>query len=207
MTTPLNSKCKKPFRFIPIPKTGCVSIRGSELFPEFPSKNSPTHLNSLLLKADPAYFSFAVIRNPYDRLVSANTFINMILKLKAGYLPKTRKKEYNSIFEELVDNLPILLKPEHHYELLTCQYDYVYDKDGVLKADYLCDFYNLNEEFRKVQELNGCDIIYDLKHLNKGNHAPWRTYYTDELAEKVYTFYKKDFDFFNFDKYSYKLST
>lgn len=62
---------------------------------------------------------------------------------------------------------------------------------------------NLNEELREVFR-QYCHVDLELKErLNSSKDTNRLLFYTEELAEMVYEFYRKDFDFFSYEKDSW----
>jgi hypothetical protein len=142
--------------------------------------------------------SFAVVRNPYDRLVSHYFYI----KTKNSYYfdeHPAMKLLANSTFEDFVylclSSKESILKHVRVKEglYLLPQYSYICDeKDNILVGNIL-RFENLQRDFNKFWDLK-------LPHLNKSNRKKdWRVYYNDRTLEIINNVYKKDFKIFNYD--------
>lgn len=127
------------------------------------------------------YFKFAVIRNPWDRMVS-----------RYFYSKKIDSKFKNFSFEDFINfdlekNMHVL----NQYEFCT--------KDKVnFCLDKIIKFENINDDFNQISS-----IIFGnknlLNHSNKTDHSDYREYYNDNLKDKIYRNFKKDLNFFNYD--------
>jgi hypothetical protein len=120
------------------------------------------------------YFKFAVIRNPWDRLVS------LYFSPHKGNADFDRKK-----FTEVVKN-----------EKKGMQSPYV-TENGRLATDSLIRFESLVEDFARVCDRLG--IVAELPHVNKSSHQPYREYYDKKLMNLVYKLYREDIDRFGYE--------
>lgn len=144
-----------------------------------------------------SYFSFAVVRNPYDRFISAYEFASMdesFDKLNFNeFVKKCENNGYNFYLNE-----PIYFTP---------QFKFITIKNIILVDEYI-KFENLNEEWPKlVKKINTLHNFTPIKsNLNVINATPykmnknWEDYYTEETKEIIYNLYKKDFELFNYKK-------
>ena len=132
------------------------------------------------------YNKFAIVRNPYSRLVSDYYFIKNYLKLK-DYTFEQLVNQLALVQEERVDKFDGHLEP---------QYTYLVDDDNIIKNVKI--FYY--EEIGKCFEfLKGVINFTEIPHLRKTVYTkPYQEYYTSDLQEKVYNFYKEDFLQFNY---------
>ena len=128
------------------------------------------------------YFTFTVVRNPWDRVVSSYFF-----DLAMPILTPTRKqvKRFGR------DNFKKFLK--------------LYFKDCNLinhwcrQSRWLCADYDfvmryesLESDFRKLSR--HIDVDSDLEHKNPSDHLPYKEYYDQESIDIVAEKYKKDID-------------
>jgi len=127
------------------------------------------------------YQKIAVIRNPWDRLVS-----------RYFYSKKIDLKFQNVTFKEFVNfdiknNMHVL----NQYKFCT--------KDKVsFCIDNVIKFENLNNDFNKIS-LSMFDKKNLLKHSNKTEHGKYRSYYDTELKDKIYKNFKEDINFFDYE--------
>ncbi len=131
-----------------------------------------------------SFFSFAIIRNPWDWQVS---YYNFVLKDPKHY-------EYESIsgFENFGSYIrwrcknPVLL-----------QKDFIYSGDGKLLVSFVGRYENLDTDFAEICRRIG--ISCALPKLNVSNTKPYRQYYTDEARELVRTAFAADIDLFGYE--------
>lgn len=160
------------------------------------------------------YYVFSFVRNPYDRLVSAWKWGQLKFE-KEGDLPFYNKERAVS-FEEYVLLITDLDYRKDHKNLWN-EYDeyhtlpqfeffpqlngghYFTDK---INSDFTCDFIgrfeDLNKDFEKVcEDLNMLE--YQLPHAYNSKTFKVNSSWTDELKDKVYNYYKNDFDLFEYE--------
>ena len=143
------------------------------------------------------YFRFATIRNPWERVVSAYSWLtsNAMARLKK---PKD-DSEYP--FEMYLSHLSADMvdlsheKNNSQWTRPNCIMDYICI-DGKVAVDYICSMHSLESDFEFVRQILECP--HKLPHANKSSHKDYRSYYTDETAETVGKIFKKDIDFFGY---------
>ena len=189
----------KKFLYISIPKTAGVSIHNSGLVNPEDWANHNFARNIKNLKE---FFSFSFIRNPYEKILSSYFYYQT--KLDRDWF-KEAYKNYPTFKLFIMDFEVSRHSDWRHYK--TPSYEYVTDGNGKILVDYIGSFDNIEEEFKKVQLMNGVESenLKELPKLNVSKHDFWKNYYDDEMAEIVYHHLKIDFDFFNFSKNSYKI--
>lgn len=159
------------------------------------------------------YYVFSFVRNPYDRLVSAWKWGELKFS-KEGKLP-FYKKEKSVSFEEYValttdldyrkDNENLWSEYDEYHTLPQFEFfphlnggHYFTDK---ISSNFTCDFIgrfeNLYEDFNKV-----CSDIgikeFKLPHAYNSKTFKQPFDWTNDLKEKVYCYYKKDFELFQY---------
>lgn len=127
------------------------------------------------------YLKFAVIRNPWDRMVS-----------RYFYSKKVNNKFKNYEFEEFLNH-----DLKTNIDIIN-QYEYCTDQENNFCLDEIIKFENLNEDFNKISSkiFNKKDM---LSHFNKSDHKQYREYYNDKMKDKIYNFCKKDIEFFEYE--------
>ena len=207
-----NNKCI----FLHIPKAAGTSVERflRNVDPDIPEKVLRKRGFSRFLNDHLDYYVFSFVRNPYDRFVSAWKWGELKFS-KEGNLP-FYKKSRAIPFEEYVLLTTDLDYRSNHIELWS-EYDeyhtlpqfeffpnlngghYFTDK---INSDFTCDFVgrfeNINEDFNKV-----ClDIgVKELKLPHAYNSKTFKrpSEWTVDLKDKVYNYYKKDFELFNYE--------
>jgi hypothetical protein len=141
------------------------------------------------------YFKFTFVRNPWDRLVSAYTF------LKKGGLNKYDYNFYQeelSKYEDFNDFVRRWLTPEnikkyHHFKP---QLHYIVDRYNKVTVDYIGYFENLNEDFHYIS--NRMNVEFNLKKENSVNRASYQEYYEPDTRRIVAEVYKNDIQALNY---------
>lgn len=128
----------------------------------------------------PAPITFAVIRNPWDRVVSMYTFIK-------SHLHDLVLKDFNDF---VLYKIKIYFLGVH--KLSTPQIRWI--EPGVT---HLLRFENLEEDFKIIQDIFQC--YEPLPLINKTNHAHYRTYYNDETRQAVAEMFKDDIEAFGYE--------
>lgn len=114
------------------------------------------------------YFSFAIVRNPFDWMVSKYHF-------------KLKRVDTRGSFRQFVQNHTV----KH-------QTDYITDDDGTIMVSFLGRFERLAEDFVTITEKIGLDL--QLPNVNATDHKHFSSYYDAETEALVAQHYKKDFE-------------
>ncbi|HOG15184.1 MAG TPA: sulfotransferase family 2 domain-containing protein [Candidatus Absconditabacterales bacterium] len=188
----------KKIAYLVISKNACTSIKaalidnlvtGVDVHYSEKFKNTFNKLPSE--KED--YFKFTFVRNPFERAVSC--YVNKFKEYKnrdnffifkkylRGYL---KEKDSFTAFINKISTIPDRFSDMH----FKSQYSFIYEK-GKSVVDYCGKVENLKEDFAPIQKK------YNLGSLiiqNKTSNKDRRSFYNEDLAEKMYKRYKKDFD-------------
>jgi hypothetical protein len=145
------------------------------------------------------YKKFTIVRNPYDKIVSAWKFINKCLKDK-------KKQDVELLdFEEYLDKskeeLYKYCRFAYSHSHIT-QYEHLLDINNELDITYIGCQENLNEDLCTILLKLGIEKIkhrFELeenKKINSNEHLDYIEYYTDTILKKVNKILQKDFDHF-----------
>jgi len=202
---------KHKFIFIHIPKTGGTSVetffipserdRIKNIYGKTPLQpDNEAHLKFHHLQIQyprlnfDEYFKFAVVRNPWDRVLSS--FFHSKRKLRKDlreFLGFGMSKDFT--FNEFVERIQHLEKQHPHYDE---QWSFLVDKQGKFCMDYIARTENLENDFMKIcQKLK--IAISELPHLNKSKHKHYTEYYNDETMRVVAEKYAKDIEYFGYE--------
>jgi len=146
-------------------------------------------LNKRILSEDfvsNAYI-FAFVRNPYARLVSLYKFKN-----------KRRNLSFKEFCEKIIYN-PIPPIGSYNYKGLSQANPQYHWLLGNFNTSFIGHVENIDNNIKIVSK----DLKIPqkpIKNLNQTSHAHYKTYYTKELKEEVYQYYKKDFEIFGYSK-------
>jgi len=137
--------------------------------------------------------NFTFVRNPYSRLVSSYVF----LMPKKVFREKFNLKKGAS-FEEY---LRVVLRTKDrdsniHFARLSYQHQM---KRFPQHFHFVGKIENFQEDFNKLCKLLKIPSM-KIKHKNKTSHDHWQKYYTSRTKNNVYRKYKKDFEFFGYNK-------
>jgi hypothetical protein len=183
--------------FVHIPKAAGLSVNRS-LFGNNGGGHIPLRNYQFIFDKDKfnSYFKFSIVRNPWDRLYSAYSFLNnggltdndkiFAAKYVTGYA------DFDSFVKGSVNQVNIM-KGIH----LIPQYLFLTDSNGNLLTDYVGKFENLNEEYKLITEK--LNIVSKLKKTNKSRRGTdYKDFYTAESKAIVAEVYKKDIELFNY---------
>ncbi len=144
------------------------------------------------------YYKFTFVRNPWDRLVSAFTF------LKQGGMIREDKKwaeKHLSRFDSFSEFVTALQSHSFRKKVLRWnhfkpQYTFLINENGEIGVDFVGRYENLYEDFEVVRrKLRTKD---QLRHLNETKKRDYREYYDKQLRQIVSDIYKKDIELFNY---------
>ena len=185
---------KHKFLYLHLPKTGGTSINKffNDRFNDNEFDFGHPYLSDYGNKIS-HYFKFTIVRNPYDRLVSAFFYMSKYSKFQSDINFRKHWKLKDDTFESFViQKLPKIvddpkIRPRHfkpQVDFGTAGLNYVGSFNTIQKdIDYVCDELNIKRR--------------NLPHANKSNHKEYQKYYTKELLDIVHNLYFEDFN--NYD--------
>ena len=185
--------------FIHIPKAAGISVNKA-LFGNYVGahKSIKDYKKIYPSRTFNSYYKFTIVRNPWDRLYSAYTFLKKGGMNDFDY--KFMLKELDTIdsFEQFVmewlDEQTI-----YSYIHFIPQLNFLQDNEGYCPIDFIGRYENLNEDFAKIARRINSKT--KLEHLNNTSRKiTYKDVYTKEMILKVSILYKQDIDFF---KYTY----
>jgi len=144
------------------------------------------------------YFKFAFVRNPWDRFLSAYTYLK---KGGISSYDKIWSKTYLSNYEDFesfvldLQDITIakkIIKGVHFRP----QYDFVCDYKFNIKVNFIGKMENIDDDFEYVA--NKLGKIVKIPHLNKSVHKDYRDLYSHKMKQIVYNLYEKDIKIFGY---------
>jgi hypothetical protein len=146
------------------------------------------------------YKKFTIIRNPYDKIVSAWKFINKCLK-KNKKIQDVELLEFEEYLDKSKEELYKYCRFAYSHSHIT-QYEHLLNTNNELDITYMGCQENLNEDLCSILLKLGAEKIlhrFELeenKKINSNEHLDYIEYYTDTILEKVNKILQKDFDTF-----------
>ena len=138
-------------------------------------------------------FSFTVVRNPWDRVVSQ-------------YFYRIQTNQNNLLDEEIDFKTWVKLtygEQDPRYlddpKLFMPQVDWISDQEGNILIDFVLRFENLQKNFSILCDKLGKDL--DLPHIKASDRERYQKYYDQETVRVVEKWFRKDISTF---QYSYK---
>lgn len=186
----MRTKYLAKFIFVHINKTGGVSV---ETALGLPLKNHTTAAEYRDLMGESRWdrvFSFSVVRNPWDRVVSH--YHHRIRTRQTGL------REHPIEFAEWVrrtygEQDPLLFD---NPKFFAPQYRWISDEQGELIVDHVCRLETIDEDFAHVCERIG--IQRSLPHLNRTERGRYQDYYDDQTHEIVRAWFERDIELFEY---------
>ncbi|MFP4011510.1 MAG: sulfotransferase family protein [Spirochaetaceae bacterium] len=152
------------------------------------------------------YYSFAFVRNPWDRLVScymdkvAETDLedeDLNPKSAAVFMRQHGGKTGEVSFEEFAREVCRTPDAESNRHFRS-QHVFLTDRRGRLLPEHIFRFETLAEDFATVMQRIGLPGL-ELPHANRTQRRDYRDYYTDELRDLVAERYRRDIEVFGFE--------
>ena len=143
------------------------------------------------------YYKFTFVRNPWDRAVSAYTYL-----YKGGSAASDEDSQW-SAFVGSYDSFDAFicdwLSEENTLRnaLFTPQVVFLKDIFGRIDMDFIGRFENLQADFAQVAKTLGVDA--QLPHLNQSRSEDFRSFYTARSRELVASVYAEDIEAFGYE--------
>jgi len=178
------------FIFIHINKTGGSSIEKALKLPL-------EHLTALEIikkigcKQWQNRFTFTVIRNPWDKVVSHYHY-----RVQTN---QTNLRVRTIEFKEWV-RLTYGNKDSFYYDnpkMFMPQSDWITDHEGQVLVDFICHFENLDDDFSYVCKKLGKKAV-SLAHIKGSKRGNYRDYYDDETIEIIARWFSRDIEDFGY---------
>jgi len=192
---PLKRINGKDVIFIHISKTGGTSITEALKYRSKIHMTSREVINMLGAKRWKEAFTFAFVRNPWDRVTSHYRYL-----VKTGYFIKhfgelSFKEWLKQAYEKKNAEFFKQESPKMYYP----QLDWVTDFSGNVCVSFIGKFENIDKDFHKLIKL--LEVNTKLKHLNKTkalNSSSYRDYYDSETRKIVENAFIKDVEYFKY---------
>ncbi|QFU77695.1 chondroitin 4-O-sulfotransferase [Halioglobus maricola] len=142
------------------------------------------------------YFKFTFVRNPWDRALSAYTYLH-----KGGSAASEEDSHWSEFvrsFESFDAFVLDWMTPENirRNALFTPQIVFLRNMFGQIDMDYVGRFENLQEDFISIAQALGVERT--LPHLNQSRSEPYQTAYSMDSRQRVAQVYAEDIDAFGY---------
>ncbi len=149
-----------------------------------------------------AYFKFAFVRNPWDRLVSWWSMVDARRAAFADGMPLNKFSRFvlerATTFEEFLENCDDeIVDADGRKWIYRNQLDYLTDSSGRQMVDFVGRFETLQQDFDTIaRKTNGRPV--PLPHVYRSQHPHYSEYFTPTLAEKVAHRFERDINAFGY---------
>lgn len=134
-----------------------------------------------------SYFKFAIVRNPFDRLVSQFHYMSKRPDL-LGYIGMKAGDGFSRYLSLIAD---------HEHVQWTPQVDFLLDEDGKLAVDYIARFENYETDVRAI--LARLDIaVAELPHASRTLRGAYARYYSDADRATAERMFARDLSYFHY---------
>ena len=175
-------------------RTKWSDMKGMLPYPKDPTKQGfPPHANArwarrnLGAKLYDQAFSFALVRNPYDRAVSRFEYVRQ----NANHHNNARFQ--NMTFEEFVDD-----EKMRNRLISRTQFSEVSDRNGRVIVSQIYRFEAIGEAIQDICERLGVPKPEVVPHQNSSRRQSYQTYFTPAIRAKFEDIYAKDIEFFEY---------
>jgi chondroitin 4-sulfotransferase 11 len=204
MVTSINISDKYKCIFIHVPRAAGTSIKEAL---ELPGRGHPPWQYYYLVYPEQwdSYIKFAVVRNPWDRVVSAYSFAKMEKSYWHDNLKRvTPHPDYELLAKKTFADCCKILRDRRtllKHEAWHPQHVWVAKKENgnhSLMVDIILRHENLENDFQTLCEKLGIQNSH-LPRINPSNHERYRTCYTEETKRIIAEVYATDIELFNYD--------
>jgi len=180
----------RDYSFIHINKTGGTSIERALGMPVF-HKPAVEYRRDIGLERWNRRFSFAIVRNPWDRTVSQFHYRRQINWDGLGEDPVTFKEWAREVFVNRSDRYV------DEDMLFLTQKDWISDEHGEVIVDYVGQFENLQQAWDDICDRLGRERS-TLPHVKKSSRTDFRDYYDSETRKIVGDYFSADIELFGY---------
>lgn len=180
------------YLFIHINKTGGSSVSLALGEKEQTHLSAATIMNFIGHQNFKEKFSFAFVRNPYDRVVSQYHY-----RLQTN---QTNIKAENMGFEDWITKTYVEKDPRYfNYPLMfQPQLDWISDYEDKLLIDFIGKFEQINEDFKHICKQIGKGNLALPHHRKSKRKKTYQDYYSAETKRIISKVFEKDLDYFKY---------
>ena len=184
--------------FIHIPKAAGTSIKQSlRSLDSFLEWGHQSYFAFNYLLGSQIYqqsFSFAFVRNPWDRLVSEYFYIKNGSNSKHKEFFHHHLSRFDSFSDFVIQWLS--LKHIYLYSNFLPQYRFITNSVGNIMVSHVARFEQIDTEIDYIS--SHINYKFNCPVFNASAHDHYRSYYTDKAKEVVREIYRKDIELFGY---------
>jgi chondroitin 4-sulfotransferase 11 len=186
----LHAKYFAKYIFVHINKSGGVSVEHALGLPHKNHTTAAEYVEMVGKERWRRLFTFSVVRNPWDRVVSHYHFRIQTGQTGMGISPPS--------FEEWVKRTYSEQDPEFYNDpkFFAPQCEWLSDTEGTILVDFVCRLERIQEDFAHVCERIGIEAA--VPHLNRTTRGPYQEYYDDTTREIVGRWFERDIELFGY---------
>jgi len=183
---------QKKVIFIHVPKSAGTSV-AQALYGRSVTHHTADFFRECNPKKFDEYFSFAIVRNPLDRLVSAYEYAKSggTSRVPISNPEKYQVREFSTFKKFVMEWLPTQKKLDFVFRP---QYEFVFDNAGNQLVDVIFDMENIRDVEESLRK--NAEIEIEISKTNSSKHKSYKSYYDAETLKAVKSFYAKDFEAF-----------
>jgi len=186
-------------------KSWLISNRKNSTYQEFDLKVT---FNDLKNTVDNLPFSFSIVRNPWDRMVSGYYELRRWydnpgkasqdnLNFVRDYFNRSPFPSFDQFMNEFPqDEMWPVLYPTLSPYPATWPKGAVTQKQYVDGVDLVLRYENITEDFKQIQKIYDCDV--PLPMINTSENNDYRSYYNDRTKAIGAAFFQEDIDTFRY---------
>ena len=141
-----------------------------------------------------AYWKFAFVRNPYDRVVSWFSYLTQGRNGKAvkkKHLAAYGSRYLSGDFKDFIMHCPPWIFNNHFFFLC--------DEKEKIAVDFIGRYENLAHDLNTVCDTIAIPRPHNPSYINRSKHKHYSEYYDDETRNIVAEKYKKDITYFGYE--------
>ncbi len=142
-----------------------------------------------------SYYSFAFVRNPFDKLISEYFYLTRQKNAHKGFINISSFKNFINELHEKFHSMDTL--PQYQINHYTPQYKFILDNNDKIMVNYVGRFENFTSDIKNIMKT--LNINVPIIKLNTTNHKHYKHYYDKESIKMVEEMYHKDLEIFNYE--------
>lgn len=186
------------FVFVHVPKSGGTAIRSALGYSITGRQHLPWYV---YYSKDPKFFDqsfkFAIVRNPWDRAVSAYHYLAKGGNGTSDAVLSRKISKYNNFSDFVLNGLA---KGGFRSNLMFIpQSNFIVDSDSEIKVNFVGKLECLREDFIEISKHLNFETL-PIKHINKSSRSDdYRKYYlNDKVVDVVAEIYRQDAQVFEY---------